>query len=173
MINKRALFLEVWCTLISLNLYLFQINFASLKGLKRILFRLKRFLLEALLVPLVVRVPQVGNPCSRTSLLNLSLVIEFRRNVFTNFFFEKLSNDLYEQSNSTLWGAINEINCLSDVGSCDSFLSKFFDRIFHLMFLIILSNWIGHAFATFKCSSDRNIWPPGWKCRKEELLNHY
>ena len=56
-------------------------------------------------------------------LLNLSLVMEFLRNVFANFIFEKLShealvtgrviaigNNLYKQSNVTLKGAINEIN---------------------------------------------------------------
>ena len=48
MINKRALLLEVWCTLIILNFYLFQKNFANLRGPKWVLFRLKRFLLEAL-----------------------------------------------------------------------------------------------------------------------------
>jgi len=32
MINERALLVEVWCTLISLNFYLFQIDFASLRG---------------------------------------------------------------------------------------------------------------------------------------------
>jgi len=30
MINKRALLVEVWCTFISLNFYLFQNNFATL-----------------------------------------------------------------------------------------------------------------------------------------------
>jgi len=48
MINKRALLVEVWCTLISLNFYLFRNNFASLRGPKWVLFRLKKFLLEAL-----------------------------------------------------------------------------------------------------------------------------
>ena len=48
MINKRALLLEVWCTLIILNFYLFQKNFTNLRGPKWVLFRLKRFLLEAL-----------------------------------------------------------------------------------------------------------------------------
>ena len=47
MINKPALLVEVWCTLISLNFYLFQNNFGSLSGSKWILFHLKRFLLEA------------------------------------------------------------------------------------------------------------------------------
>jgi len=32
MINKRPLLVKVWCTSISLNFYLFQINFASLRG---------------------------------------------------------------------------------------------------------------------------------------------
>jgi len=45
MINKRALLVEVWCTLISLNFYLFiiifQNNFASLRGPKWVLFRIK------------------------------------------------------------------------------------------------------------------------------------
>jgi len=48
MINKRALLVEVWCTLISLNFYLFQNNFANVRGLKWVLFRLKGFLLETL-----------------------------------------------------------------------------------------------------------------------------
>jgi len=42
MINKQAL-VEVWCTLISLNFSLFQNIFASLKGPKMGLFRLKNF----------------------------------------------------------------------------------------------------------------------------------
>jgi len=43
MTNKRALLVEVWCTFISLNFYLFQNNFASLRGPKWFLFRLKKF----------------------------------------------------------------------------------------------------------------------------------
>jgi len=53
-INKRALFVEVWCTLISFNFYLFQNNFASL-GAKWVLFRLKNFSWE-----LVWEDPEVG-----------------------------------------------------------------------------------------------------------------
>jgi len=49
MINKRALLAEASCMSISLNFYLFQNNFASLRGPKWVLFRLKRFLLEALI----------------------------------------------------------------------------------------------------------------------------
>jgi len=48
MIKKRTLLVEISCTLISLNFYLFQIKFASLRGPKGVLFRLKRFLLESL-----------------------------------------------------------------------------------------------------------------------------
>ena len=48
MINKPAPIVELWCTLISRNFYFFQNNFASIRGPKWILFRLKRFLLEAL-----------------------------------------------------------------------------------------------------------------------------
>ena len=48
MIKKRALFVEVWCTSISLNFYLFQNNFASLRDPKWIIFRLKWFLLDIL-----------------------------------------------------------------------------------------------------------------------------
>jgi len=48
MTNKRALLVEVWCTLISLNFYLFQNNFASLRGPKWVFFRLQRFLLGTL-----------------------------------------------------------------------------------------------------------------------------
>ena len=44
MISKRALLVEVWCTLISLTFDLFQINFACLRGPKWALFRLKRSL---------------------------------------------------------------------------------------------------------------------------------
>jgi len=43
MINKRTLLVEVWCTSISLNFYLFQNNFASLRGPKWVLFQLKKF----------------------------------------------------------------------------------------------------------------------------------
>ena len=73
-------------------------------------------------------------------LLNLSVVVEFLRNPFTNFIFEKLfsheilvtgrgkaiSNNLYKQSNAALEGAINERNWSSDVGSCDSSQTNFF-----------------------------------------------
>jgi len=41
-INKRAHLVEVWCTLISLNFYLFQNNFATLRGPEWVLFRLKK-----------------------------------------------------------------------------------------------------------------------------------
>ena len=41
MTNERVLLVEVWCTLISLNFYLFQNNFASLRSPKWVLFRLK------------------------------------------------------------------------------------------------------------------------------------
>jgi len=41
MINKRALLVAVWCTLISLKVYLFQNDFASLRGPKWVLFRRK------------------------------------------------------------------------------------------------------------------------------------
>jgi len=41
MIIKRGFLVEVWCTLISLNFYLFQNNFASLRGPKLVLFRRK------------------------------------------------------------------------------------------------------------------------------------
>jgi len=43
MINKRARFVEVWCTLISLSFYIFQNNFSSLRGHKCVVFRLKKF----------------------------------------------------------------------------------------------------------------------------------
>ena len=52
--------------------------------------------------------------------------MEFLANVFTNFIFEKLLSRI--KSNAALQGAINEINCLSDVRRCDSFRSKFFYR---------------------------------------------
>jgi len=42
MINKRVLLVEVRCTLISLNFYLFQNNFASIRSPKWVLLRLKR-----------------------------------------------------------------------------------------------------------------------------------
>jgi len=68
-------------------------------------------------------------------LLNLSLVMEFLKIIFTSFIFEKLlshealmtardtttSNNLYKQSNAALQGAMNEINNSSGVGSCDFF----------------------------------------------------
>jgi len=34
MINKQALLIEVWCTFVSHNFYLYQINCASLRGPK-------------------------------------------------------------------------------------------------------------------------------------------
>jgi len=42
MINERAL-VEIWCTSISLNFYSFQNDFASLRGPKWVLLRLKNF----------------------------------------------------------------------------------------------------------------------------------
>jgi len=48
MINKRALLVEVSFTLVSLNFYLFQNNFATLRTPKWVMLRLKRFLLETL-----------------------------------------------------------------------------------------------------------------------------
>jgi len=107
----------------------------------------------------------------RALLLNLSLVVEFLRNVFTNSIFEKIlshealvtgrataiSNNLYKQSNAPLWGAINEINCSSDVGSCDSFRSNFFASSVSCFKWFSL---IEYAFANFfKCPSDINVWP--------------
>ena len=50
MINKEALLVEVSCTIISLNFYLFHNNFASFRGPKWVLSRLKRFLLEVLAI---------------------------------------------------------------------------------------------------------------------------
>jgi len=47
MTHKQTPLVEVQCTLISLNFYLFQNNFATLRGTKWVLFHLKRFLLEA------------------------------------------------------------------------------------------------------------------------------
>jgi len=58
-INKRALLVEVWCTLISLNFYLFQKNLQVL-GAPNGFCCLKRFLLEALLVIRQV-MPQVSH----------------------------------------------------------------------------------------------------------------
>jgi len=94
--------------------------------------------------------------------------MEFLRNVFANFIFEKLSdealvtgrvtaisNNLYKQSNEPLQGAVNEINCSSDVGSCDSFRNKFFARSVSCFKSFSL---IEYAFANFfKCSSDGNV----------------
>jgi len=48
MINKRALLVEVSFTLVSLNFYLFQNNFATLRTPKWVMLHLKRFLLETL-----------------------------------------------------------------------------------------------------------------------------
>jgi len=61
--------------------------------------------------------------------------MDFLRNVFTNFIFEKLlsheelvtrrvtaiSSKLCKQSNAVLKGALNETNYSNDVGSFDSF----------------------------------------------------
>ena len=58
-INKRELLVEVWCTLISLNFYLFQKNLQVL-GAPNGFCCLKRFLLEALLVIRQV-MPQVSH----------------------------------------------------------------------------------------------------------------
>ena len=95
--------------------------------------------------------------------------MDFLRNVFTNFIFEKLlsdeelvtrrviaiNNNLYKQSNAVLKGALNEINCSSDMGSCDSFRSKFFARSISRFKSFSL---IEYAFAnSLKCSSDRNV----------------
>ena len=83
-----------------------------------------------------------------------------------------ISNNWYEQLKAPLYGAINEINCSSDVGSSDSCRSKFFARSVSRFKSFSL---IEFAFAFFfKCSSDRNVLPPGQKaeCRKELLLNH-
>ena len=97
------------------------------------------------------------------------LVMEFLRIVFTNFVFEKIishealvtgrvtaiSNNLYKQSNAPLYGAINEIYCSSDVGSCDSFRSKFFARGVSCFKSFTP---IEYAFTNFfKCSSHRNV----------------
>jgi len=105
---------------------------------------------------------------SRSMLLNLSLVMQFLRNVFTNFIFKKLlshetlvmgrataiSNNLCEQSNAAVSGNINERNCSTDVGSCDSFRSKFFANGVSCFRSFSL---IEYGFAnSFKWSSDRN-----------------
>ena len=68
MINKRALLVEVWWALISLIFYLFQNNFASFRSPKWVLFRPKRFILEALLLPMQKTVSdnvvlEFRNPC--------------------------------------------------------------------------------------------------------------
>jgi len=95
--------------------------------------------------------------------------MEFLRNVFTDFIFEKflshevlvtrrvtaIGNNLYKQANAPLQGAINEISCSSDVGSCDSFRNNFFTRSVSCFKSFSLIEW---AFANFfKCSSDRNV----------------
>ena len=119
---------------------------------------------------------------SRALLLNLSLVMEFLRNVLTNLNFEKfvshetlvtgrvtaISNNLYKQSNEPLWGAINEINCSSDVGSCDAFPRKFFARSVSYFKSFSL---IEYAFVNFfKCSSDGNVWPPTQRAEIPERI---
>jgi len=64
-----------------------------------------------------------------------------------------------KQSNASLYGALNEINCSSDVRSCYSFRFKFFARSVSCFKPFSL---IEYAFANFfKCSSDRNVSPPG------------
>jgi len=58
----------------------------------------------------------------------------------------------------SLYGAINEINCSSDVGSYDSFRSKLFARSVSCFKSIKQFSLIEYAFANFfKCSSDRNV----------------
>jgi len=70
-------------------------------------------------------------------------------------------NKVYEQSNAALQWAINERNCLSHVGSCNSFLRKLFARDISCFNTFSL---VQYAFAnSFKCPSDRNLWPPGQK----------
>ena len=120
-------------------------------------------------------------------LLNLSLVMEFLKIIFTSFIFEKLlsyeslmtardtttSNNLYKQSNAALQGAMNEINNSSGVGSCDFFWSKFFAKDTPRFKSFSL---IEYAFTNyFKCSSDRKIQLRGkeLKYRKELLPNQY
>jgi len=72
--------------------------------------------------------------------------MKFLRNVYINFIFEKISsneaqvtgrvtaitNNLLKQSSTPLHGAINEINCSSDGGSCDS-LANSLPEVFQVL----------------------------------------
>ena len=65
-------------------------------------------------------------------------------------------------------GAINETNCSMDVGSCNSFRSKFFARRVSCFKSFSL---IEYAFANFfKCSSDRNVRPRGQRAEMPERI---
>ena len=70
------------------------------------------------------------------------------------------------RNNAALQWAINERNCLSDVGTCNSFLRKFFARGISCFNSFSL---VQCAFAnSFKCPSDRNLWPPGQRAELPE-----
>jgi len=82
-----------------------------------------------------------------------------------------ISNNLYKQPNAPLYGAINEINCSRDVGSCDFFRSNFFARSVSKSFSLM-----EYAFANFSSVLLIEIFDlrvTELKCRKELLLNHY
>jgi len=72
MINERAI-VEVWCPSISLNFSLFRSIFASLRGPKRGLFRLKKIFLEALYwFPAPRKYPSVIFCCQDSRKVNTS-----------------------------------------------------------------------------------------------------
>ena len=104
---------------------------------------------------------------SRSMLPNLSLVMEFLENIFTNFIFEKLlSNEALVRERVT--GTSNYQTRL-----CSYEWNKFLEGFRHLwllpkqvlcqshfMFLIIFTKWIWFSNSS-KCFFDINVWPTG------------
>ena len=119
---------------------------------------------------------------SRSMLPNLSLIMEFLGNFFTNFIFEKLlshealltgrvtatSNNqtqLYKWKlqMKKLFGRYRQLRILPKQILCLSYFS----------FQTIFIKWIWFV-NSFKRFSDRKVWPPGQISEiRELLLNHY
>jgi len=59
-------------------------------------------------------------------------------------------------------------NCSSDIGSFDSFRSKFFAKS-SLTFWIIFTKWIWFANSS-NCFYDRNVWPPRQRAEIRERI---
>ena len=127
---------------------------------------------------------------SRSTLLNISLVKKFLRIAFTKFIlknFYRMKRWWREElqrlattcmNNQTqfwkvLLNEINEKNCSSGVGTCNSFRSKFFARYTSICFKSFLI--IAYAFAnSFKWSDKMfDLRDKELKYRKKLLLNHY